>query len=109
MACGGMIARHWHGAVSAARAEAYLVQMRTVALPDYRRTPGNRGAWCLTRADGDVVHFEMLTFWDDLDAIKRFAGEDVEAAKYYDFDPDFLIELEPRVRHAIVHEEAAVG
>jgi hypothetical protein len=41
----------------------------------------------------------MLTFWDDTDAIKRFAGDDYNLAKYYDFDPDYLIEMEVRVRH----------
>jgi hypothetical protein len=41
----------------------------------------------------------MLTFWDDIDAIKRFAGEDFNLAKYYDFDSDYLIEKEPGVRH----------
>ena len=55
-----------------------------------------------------MVHLEMLTFWDDFDAIRRFAGHDVEAAKYYDFDPQYLIEMEPTVRHSIVHE-ATVG
>jgi hypothetical protein len=52
-----------------------------------------------------VAHFEMLTFWDDIDAIKRFAGDDYAAAKYYDFDRSFLIELEPFVRHYTVHDE----
>jgi len=28
----------------------------------------------LHRVDGDLGYFEMLTFWDDVDAIKRFAG-----------------------------------
>jgi hypothetical protein len=31
---------------------------------------------CLQRREGDVTHFEMLTFWEDSDAIKRFAGDD---------------------------------
>ncbi len=39
-----------------------------------------------------------------LQAISRFAGEDVEAAKYYEFDRDFLIELEPTVKHFDVVE-----
>ena len=46
----------------------------------------------------------MLTFWDDIDAIKRFAGENYEAAKYYEFDRAFLLELEPHVRHYTIHE-----
>ena len=99
-----MIARLWHGAVPAAKAAAYLAHMRDVAIPDYRSTPGNLGAWCLHRAEGDVVHVQMLSFWPDLAAIKRFAGEDHEVAKYYDFDRDFLIELEPHVTHYKVDE-----
>jgi hypothetical protein len=93
------IARIWHGVVPTAKADAYLRLMREVALPDYRATPGNQGAWCLTRRAGDVVHFEMLTFWEDVAAIRRFAGEQYEVAKYYDFDGDYLIEKEPHVRH----------
>jgi len=46
----------------------------------------------------------MLSFWPDIEAIKRFAGEDYEVAKYYDFDRDFLIELEPHVTHYTLHD-----
>ncbi|MGH8177167.1 MAG: antibiotic biosynthesis monooxygenase [Steroidobacter sp.] len=94
-----MITRVWRGAVPAEKADAYLRLMREVALPDYRATRGNRGAWCLTRTENRIVHFEMLTFWDDIEAIKRFAGEDYEGAKYYDFDGDYLIEKRPKVQH----------
>jgi hypothetical protein len=53
----------------------------------------------LHRTQGDVTHFLNLTFWDDFGAIKRFAGEDYGWARYYDFDPDYLIEMEPHVQH----------
>ena len=94
-----MIGRRWHGRVPAAKAQAYLKLMAEVGLPDYRSTDGNRGAWCLHRAEGDVVHVEMFTLWEDEAAIRRFAGSDLLKAKYYDFDPDFLLELEPEVTH----------
>lgn len=94
-----MIVRNWHGHVPASLSDRYLALMREVALPDYKSTPGSLGTWCLTRREGEVTHFEMLTFWTDLEAIKRFAGEDFEQAKYYDFDAEFLIEQEPHVRH----------
>jgi hypothetical protein len=94
-----MIARIWHGTVPASKADDYLNLMRRIALPEYQATRGNRGAWCLYRTEADVTHFEMLTFWDDTDAIKRFAGDDYNLAKYYDFDPDYLLEMETRVRH----------
>jgi hypothetical protein len=85
--------------VPASKGDEYLDLMRRIALPEYLATPGNCGAWCLHRREGDVAHFEMLTFWDDTDAIKRFAGDDYDRAKYYDFDSDYLIEMEARVRH----------
>jgi len=99
-----MIARIWHGAVPLEKSEEYLEKMRSVALPDYEQTLGNRGAYCLYRADRNVAHFQMLTFWEDVDAIKRFAGEDFQQARYYDFDDDFLVEKEPFVLHFEVHK-----
>jgi heme-degrading monooxygenase HmoA len=99
-----MIARRWHGRVPAAKAEQYLKLMKDVGLADYRSAEGNRGAWCLHRREQDVVHVEMLTLWDDLDAIRRFAGDEHAKAKYYDFDPDYLLELEPEVTHLEVIE-----
>ena len=97
-----MIARRWHGRVPEAKAEAYLKLMREVAIPDYRSVSGNRGAWCLHRREGDLVHVEMFSFWEDADAIRRFAGEDVDVAKYYDFDAEYLLEKEPHVLHFAV-------
>jgi heme-degrading monooxygenase HmoA len=94
-----VIARIWHGAVPIQKSDAYLELMRTVALPDYEQTPGNQGAHVLRRIEGDLAHFIMLTFWASFDAIQAFAGEPIETPKYYDFDTDYLIELEPSVRH----------
>ncbi|HJS40952.1 MAG TPA: hypothetical protein VJ763_06060 [Sphingomicrobium sp.] len=99
-----MIARRWHGRVPADKADDYLRLMAEVGLRDYRSTPGNRGAWCLHRREGGIVHVEMFTLWDDLEAIRRFAGDELTKAKYYDFDPDFLLELEPEVTHFEVIE-----
>ena len=78
--------------------------MATVGLPDYRSTPGNCGALCLHRQEDDIVHVEMFTLWQDEAAIRRFAGEALNKAKYYAFDPDYLIELEPEVVHFEVIE-----
>jgi hypothetical protein len=99
-----MIARRWHGRVPGPRAPQYLELMARIGLPDYRSTRGNRGAWCLYRREGDITHVEMFTLWDDLAAIRRFAGEELNRAKYYDFDPDFLLEMESEVTHFEVIE-----
>jgi hypothetical protein len=92
-----VIARRWHGRVPADKAHEYLELMKDVALPDYTSTEGNCGAWCLHQRSGDVVDVEMFTLWLNEDAVRRFAGTDMLKAKYYDFDSDFLLELEPEV------------
>jgi heme-degrading monooxygenase HmoA len=90
-----MITRIWHGATPAAKSDGYLSLMRTVAIPDYLSSPGNKGAYALRRVEGSLAHFLMITFWESEEAIRAFAGDDINVAKYYDFDKDFLIEMEP--------------
>ena len=63
------------------------------------RYKGNISVHVLERREGDITHFITLTFWESLEAIKGFAGEDVEVAKYYPEDKDFLLEFEPKVVH----------
>ncbi len=94
-----MITRIWHGATPATKSDEYLNLMRVVAIPDYRSTPGNKGAYALRRIEGDTAHFLMVTFWESEVAIRAFAGDDISVAKYYDFDKDFLLELEPCSTH----------
>jgi hypothetical protein len=40
-----------------------------------------------------------VSLWDSIDAIRAFAGEPVERARYYDEDPRYLLEFEPTVSH----------
>lgn len=94
-----MIVRMWHGRVPTAKAPAYREFTKGRAIPDYRSVPGNISVHILERGDGEVTHFITLTFWESLNAIRGFAGEDVEKAKYYPEDADFLLEYEPRVVH----------
>ena len=37
-----------------------------------------------------------------MEAVRKFAGPDVGAAKYYEEDRDFLLKFEPRVQHYVV-------
>ena len=94
-----MITRSWHGRVPAAKAETYRHFLNARAIPDYQSVAGNLGVYILERADGDITHFITLTFWDSLDSIRNFAGDEVTVAKYYDEDKDFLLEFEPHVVH----------
>jgi len=97
-----VIARLWTGAVRLADADAYADYIRTTGLEEYTRTPGNRGAWMLRRDNGDRTEYITLSFWESEDAIRAFAGDDIEAAVYYPEDERYLIERGPRVRHYVV-------
>lgn len=94
-----MIARMWHGRVPTPKAAAYRRFLNARAIPDYRSVDGNLSVHILERAEGDITHFITLTFWEDLDSIKSFAGEALETAKYYPEDREFLLEFEPTVLH----------
>jgi heme-degrading monooxygenase HmoA len=99
-----MITRIWHGRTTVAKADEYLDLMRSIAIPDYRATPGNIGAYALRRIEGDVAHFLMVTFWESEAAIRAFAGDDINVAKYYAFDKNFLLEMEPASTHYETYE-----
>ncbi|WP_227379626.1 antibiotic biosynthesis monooxygenase family protein [Haladaptatus halobius] len=94
-----MIARIWHGRTSREKADDYLEFLNQRAIPDYESSSGNRGSYVLHRLEEGEAHFLTLTFWDSKDAIERFAGPDIETAKYYPEDEDFLLEFEPTVKH----------
>jgi heme-degrading monooxygenase HmoA len=94
-----MIARTWTGVVRRADADAYAEYIRETGFAEYGRTAGNRGAWMLRRDDGDRTEFITLSMWDSVDAIKAFAGEDIEAAVLYPEDERYLIDGSSSVTH----------
>jgi heme-degrading monooxygenase HmoA len=94
-----MIARTWHGVTPASKAEEYLGYLQETGVAELRATEGNRGVYVLRRIEGDQAHFLLISLWESLEAISRFAGQDVEIARYYPRDAEFLVELEPGVTH----------
>jgi len=94
-----MVARVWHGAVPREKADAYLEVLRCTPLSDLRATAGNRGVTVLRQDGSAVTHFVLISFWDSREAIGAFAGKDLDKARYYPEDPDFLLEMEPGVIH----------
>ena len=94
-----MIGRIWRGATKAADADRYLDYLHRTGFAEYRSTPGNRGVLTLTRTEGDRTEFVLLSFWDRLESITAFAGEDLERAVFYPEDDRFLVERDLRVTH----------
>ena len=94
-----MIARTWHGATEASKSDEYLEYLNRTGVPDLRATEGNQGVYVMRRIEGEQAHFLLISLWESIDAIKKFAGEDVEKARYYPEDPAFLLEMELCVTH----------
>ena len=63
-----------------ADADAYGNHIRDTGFAEYGLTPGNRGAWLLRRDEGERSEFITLSLWESEDAIRAFAGDDIEAA-----------------------------
>jgi heme-degrading monooxygenase HmoA len=93
------IARIWRGATSAQDADTYLAYLHETGIAEYRRTPGNRGVTVLRRITGDRAEFVLITIWESEDAIRRFAGDEIERAVFYPQDERFLIARDERVEH----------
>jgi len=94
-----MVARTWRGWTRREAAEAYVAYLEQTGMPAYRSTPGNRGAWILRHDGGDLTEFVTLTFWESLEAIRGFAGDDIEVAVFYPEDDRFLVKREEGVTH----------
>ena len=94
-----MIARFWSGAVRSTDADEYAGYIQETGFAEYGRTPGNRGAWLLRREEQGVTEFIALSMWESIDAIRAFAGADIEAAVLYPEDERYLIGGESRTVH----------
>jgi heme-degrading monooxygenase HmoA len=97
-----MITRIWHGRTSLADADRYLHFLLNDGTKEYRLTPGILSVKVWQRKEEDCCHFWTVTEWSGIDAIKKFAGEDYEKAKYYPEDEGILLEFEEKVIHCSV-------
>jgi heme-degrading monooxygenase HmoA len=94
-----MIARTWRGATKAEDADAYVEYLEKTGFHEYSATPGNRGVLGLRRMVDGRAEFLLVTLWDSEEAIRKFAGGDIERAVFYPEDDRFLVDREERVDH----------
>jgi heme-degrading monooxygenase HmoA len=94
-----MIARHWRGYVRENRASDYEAHLREQTFPSLTRIEGFVDASILKRAARNGVEFLIVTRWQSMDAIRRFAGADVEAAVVPAEVEAMMIDYDRRVAH----------
>lgn len=95
-----VIMRRWTSCIRREQRDAYVAYVRATGLSDYGSTPGNLGFQMLLRdlPDGST-EVETISWWRSYEAIRAFAGEDYERARYYRQDDDFLLEKPSVVAH----------
>ena len=94
-----MITRIWHGKTKKQYADEYLNYLRETGIQDYRSITGNLSGKILRRIENNICHFWTISEWDNIESIKKFAGENYEKAKYYPDDKKYLLEFEETVLH----------
>jgi heme-degrading monooxygenase HmoA len=99
-----VISRQWRGLAHPDQAKSYVKHLRTKTLPALRKLPGFVSASILSRRLGNGIEFLIITEWESLDAIARFAGADLEAAVVPAEAAAMMIEYDQRVRHFVVIE-----
>jgi len=99
-----VISRQWRGLAQPDQAQSYVKHLRTETFPALRKLPGFVSASILSRRLGNGVEFLIVTEWESLDAIARFAGPDLEAAVVPAKAAAMLIEYDRRARHFKVIE-----
>lgn len=75
-----MIARIWHGWTTPANADAYETLLKGEILVGIqnRNISGYRGSQLLRRDLADEAEFITIMWFDSIDAVRTFAGEDYE-------------------------------
>jgi antibiotic biosynthesis monooxygenase (ABM) superfamily enzyme len=94
-----MTSRHWKGIAKPGRAGDYIRHLRTDTFPHLATLPGFLGGSILQRAVANGTEFQIVTRWTSLDAIKAFAGEDVQVAVVPPVVQELLVSYEPDVVH----------
>jgi heme-degrading monooxygenase HmoA len=100
-----MIIREWRGRAPRARAGEYPNHFRTRVVPELRGVPGFLGATLSKRVEGDLVEFVVLTRWESLDAVRAFAGADLDRAVVEPGAVAALSDYDQTVRHYEVVED----
>ena len=94
-----MIARMWRGSAFPEKAEEYVNHLQTSVLPELRQIEGFQGVTLMRKDSAQGAEFIVLTFWESMDAIRTFAGDNAEVAVVAPAAQGLFREYDSNVRH----------
>jgi heme-degrading monooxygenase HmoA len=102
-----VVAREWRGRVAPARADEYY-QYLLGGVAKLRSIPGSLGVQVMRRDEAGAVEYVVISYWESREAIKAYAGQDIEKPHHLPKDRELLLELPTRVLHYdVAHADLA--
>ena len=101
----GMILRMWKGRSTVNRASEYVQHATKKVFPALSAIEGHRGAYLLRRTVDGAIEFVVLTLWDSMAAVRRFAGAEPEKAVVEHEARTLLTSFDDSVTHFEVEHE----
>ncbi len=95
----GAVVRHWSARASESQLPKYLDHFSKNVLPELRRVNGYLGATVSVHRTDSEAEILVETTWRSLEAIRNFAGADLEAAVVPEEAAALLTNFDRRVRH----------
>jgi hypothetical protein len=100
----GLIARIWHGWTTPENASAFEDLLTKEAIPSIEngKIDGLKGIQLLKRDVGNEVEFTTIMWFENLEAVKKFAGEDYEKAHIDPVVAPLLLRYDPLSAHSFL-------
>lgn len=93
------VARLWHGRTRASVADEYAAHLYEEGVKKLRATPGNRGVQVFRQIHEGIAEFITISYWESRDVIREYAGENIDKPRDLPKDSQYLLEIEPTVKH----------
>jgi heme-degrading monooxygenase HmoA len=94
-----MIERVWLARTTRDGATKYAEHFRRVVMPELAAIAGYRGARVLERELNGGIEIVVVTRWQTIDAIRAFAGKEVDRAVVHDEAAVLFSDYDRKVRH----------
>ncbi len=103
-----MIARAWKCICPFHQREGFLAYLNETGVKDVSAIPGFLGAQILERTLDDAVEMTLISYWESEDAIRKFAGEEIDVARLYPDDARYEIVADQHVTHYKIVEQSQI-
>jgi heme-degrading monooxygenase HmoA len=102
-----MIERVWMARATREGAVKYADHFRRVVLPELAAIDGYRGARLLERELNGGIEIVVVTRWQTLEAIRAFAGDELDRAVVHDAAAALFTDYDRKVRHfgVVAHDD----